>query len=124
MRQVAKFMDRSPKDIPARYSAIRAHLSKLHHASAGLTAKTLQNHKSNTKSALLWLAREKGVPEHGAPLTAAWENLRARGQGQSYSIEVVVHAVLLGEQHPADRGRRSRGRSLRGISFAVRQAGR
>jgi hypothetical protein len=77
MRQVAKFIDRSTKDIPARYSAIRAHLSKLHHAPAGLTAKTLQNHKSNTKSALLWLAREKGVPEHGAPLTAAWETLRA-----------------------------------------------
>jgi integrase len=26
---------------------------------------------------LLWLAREKGVPEHGAPLVPAWENLRA-----------------------------------------------
>ena len=81
MRQVAKFMDRSPKDIPARYSAIRADLSQLHHAPAGLTAKTLQNHKSNTKSALLWLAREKGVPEYGAPLTAAWEKLRAEVRG-------------------------------------------
>lgn len=45
---------------------------------AGLTAKTLQNHKSNTKSALLWLEREKGIPKHGAPLTAAWEELRAK----------------------------------------------
>jgi integrase len=25
---------------------------------------------------LLWLAREKGIPEHGAPLTPAWEELR------------------------------------------------
>jgi hypothetical protein len=77
MRQVAKIMDDPLGAIPARYSAIRADLSQLHHAPAGLTAKTLQNHKSNTKSALLWLAREKGVPEHGAPLTAAGETLRA-----------------------------------------------
>ena len=42
------------------------------------TAKTLQNHKSNTKSALLWWEREKGIPKHGAPLTAAWEELRAK----------------------------------------------
>jgi hypothetical protein len=77
MRQIAKIMDKPLEVIPARYSAIRADLSQLHHAPAGLTPKTLQNHKSNTKSALLWLAREKGVPEHGAPLTAAWETLRA-----------------------------------------------
>jgi integrase len=37
----------------------------------------MQNHKSNVKSALLWLAREKGIPEYGAPLTPAWERLRA-----------------------------------------------
>jgi hypothetical protein len=42
----------------------------------GLTAKTLRNHKSNAKSALLWLAREKDVPRYGAPLTPAWEALR------------------------------------------------
>jgi hypothetical protein len=28
------------------------------------------------KSALLWLAREKGIPKHRAPLTPAWESLR------------------------------------------------
>jgi len=45
---------------------------------AGLTAKTLQNHKSNVKTALLWLAREKGIPEHGALLSAEWEELKAK----------------------------------------------
>jgi hypothetical protein len=30
------------------------------------------------KSALLWLAREKGIPRHGAPLMPAWEGLRAQ----------------------------------------------
>ena len=36
------------------------------------------NHRSNVKGMLLWLAREKGIPEHGAQLTAAWEELRAK----------------------------------------------
>jgi Phage integrase family len=30
------------------------------------------------KSALRWLAREKGIPEHGAALSPAWEALRAQ----------------------------------------------
>jgi integrase len=76
LRQIAKVLDKPLEVIPARYSAIRADLAQLHHAPAGLTAKTLQNHKSNAKSALLWLAREKGVPAHGVPLTPAWEELR------------------------------------------------
>jgi hypothetical protein len=78
LRQIAKALDKPPEVIPARYSAVRADLAQLHHAPAGLTAKTLQNHKSNAKSALLYLAREKGIPEHGAPLTPAWEELRAK----------------------------------------------
>ena len=76
MRQIAKALDKPMEVIPARYSAVRADLLGLHHVPAGLTAKTMQNHKSNTKSALLWLAREKAVPEHGAPLTVEWEARR------------------------------------------------
>ena len=78
LRQIAKALDRPMAVIPARYSAVRADLAHLHQVPAGLTAKTLQNHKSNVKSALLWLAREKGVPEHGAPLAPAWGELRAK----------------------------------------------
>src|SRR5262245_24881415 len=77
LRQIAKMLDRPLEVIPARYSAVRAELAQLHHARVGLTAKTLQNHKSNVKSALLWLGRERGVPEHGAPLAPAWADLRA-----------------------------------------------
>jgi hypothetical protein len=76
LRRMAKALDRPLEVIPARYSAVRADLINLHQVPAGLTAKTLQNHKSNVKSALLWLAREKGIPEHGAPLMPAWEKLR------------------------------------------------
>jgi hypothetical protein len=78
LRQIAKALDKPLEVIPAGYSAVRADLAQLHQVPAGLTAKTLQNHKSNAKSALLWLAREKGVPEHGAPLTPAWEGLRTQ----------------------------------------------
>jgi hypothetical protein len=81
MRQVAKAWGRPLEVIPARYSAVRADLINLHQVPAGLTAKTLQNHKSNTKSALLYLAREKGVPEHGAPLMEEWKALKAKIEG-------------------------------------------
>jgi hypothetical protein len=77
MRRIAQALDKPPELIPARYSAVRPLLTQLHPVPTGLTAKTLQNHRSNVKSALLWLAREKGIPEHGAPLTAPWEELRA-----------------------------------------------
>jgi Phage integrase family len=76
MRRVAKAFDKPLEIIPARYSAVRAEMGQLHSAPLGLTPKTLQNHKSNVKSALLWLAREKGIPRHGAPLSSAWELLR------------------------------------------------
>lgn len=78
LRQIAKALDVPLEVIPARYSAVRADLICLHEVPVGLTAKTLQNHKSNVKSALLWLAREKGIPQHGAPLTAEWAALRAK----------------------------------------------
>jgi integrase len=78
LRQIAKALDKPLEVIPARYSAVRADLSNLHQVPAGLTLKTLQNHKSNVKRALLWLAHERGVPEHGAPLTSDWEALRSQ----------------------------------------------
>jgi hypothetical protein len=58
LRQTAKVLDKPLEVIPARYSAVRADLINLHAVPVGMTAKTLANHKSNVKSALLWLARE------------------------------------------------------------------
>src|SRR3984893_9935690 len=78
LRQIAKALDKPLEVIPARLTAIRADLAQVHHVPTGLTRKTLQNHKSNVKSALLWLARERRIPRHGAPLTPAWEELRAQ----------------------------------------------
>ena len=77
VRQFAKVVDRPLEVIPARYSAVRNDLANWHHVPSGLTPKTVMNHRSNVKGMLLWLGREKGVPEHGAPLSAEWEELRA-----------------------------------------------
>ena len=76
LRQIAKALDRPLELIPARYSAVRAALAQLHHVPLGLSAKTLRNHKSNAKSALLWLANERGMPRYGTKLTPAWECLQ------------------------------------------------
>jgi integrase len=78
LRQIAKLLDKPPEVIPARLSAVGADLARLHHVPAGWERKTLQNHKSNARSALLWLAREKRIPRHGAALTPAWKELRAQ----------------------------------------------
>jgi hypothetical protein len=78
LRQFAKAMDRPLEVIPARYSAVRNELAKWHHAPSGLSPKTVMNHRSNTKRVLLYLSREKGIPEHGAPLTVEWQELRAQ----------------------------------------------
>jgi hypothetical protein len=78
LRQFAKAVDRPLEVIPARYSAVRNDLANWHHAPSELTRKTVMNHRSNVKRALLYLSHENGVPEHGAPLTAEWEGLRAQ----------------------------------------------
>jgi hypothetical protein len=75
LRQIAKALDKPLELIPARYSAIRWGLVRLQSGALGVTAKTLANHKSNAKRALLWLAREKEAPAHGAPLSPAWNEL-------------------------------------------------
>jgi hypothetical protein len=75
---IAKAFDQSVELIPARYSAIRARMAALHHVPLDWVAKTLANHKANTKAALMWFAKEKDVIPHGVPLSPAWERLRAQ----------------------------------------------
>ena len=59
LRQFAKAMDRPLQVIPARYSGVRNDLANWHHVPAGLTAKTVMNHRSNVKGVLLWLGRRR-----------------------------------------------------------------
>src|SRR5229473_6386236 len=75
---IAKAFDQPLELIPARYSAIRARMAALHHVPLDWVAKTLANHKANTKAALMWFAKEKDVIPHGVPLSPAWDRLRAQ----------------------------------------------
>jgi integrase len=77
-RQVAKWLDRPTAVIPARWNAIRVWMTQLHHARAGVTAKTLANHKSNVRAALRWFGKEHDVPRRGVPLSSDWASFRER----------------------------------------------
>jgi integrase len=72
---IAKAFDRPIEVIPARYSAVRARMAALHHVPLDWVPKTLANHKSNAKAALIWFAKEKDVLPHGVPLSPAWDRL-------------------------------------------------
>jgi len=50
----------------------------LHHVPLDWVAKTLANHRSNAKAALIWFAREKDVLQHGVALSPAWDCLRVQ----------------------------------------------
>ena len=76
VRQVAKWLDRPPAEIPARWNAIRMSVRQLHHARVGVTAKTFANHKSNVRAALRWFGNEHGVPQMGARLPPEWARFR------------------------------------------------
>jgi integrase len=75
---IAKAFEQPIELIPARYSAIRARMAVLHHVPLDWVAKTLANHRSNTKAALIWFAKEKDVLPHGVPLSPAWGQLRVQ----------------------------------------------
>ena len=74
---IARAFDQPMELVPARFSAIRARMAALHHVPLDWTAKTLSNHRSNAKKALLWFASEADVLQHGVALSSAWERLYA-----------------------------------------------
>jgi hypothetical protein len=75
-RQIARLLDRPVEVIPARWSSVRFSVGQLHHARAGVTAKTLANHRANVQAALRWFGKEHDVPPRGIPLSANWARLR------------------------------------------------
>jgi integrase len=78
LRQIAKVLDVPPENLAARWIAVHWRVSQLHHARAGMAWKTLANHKSNVKAALLWFRDEQGLPRGGARLMPEWRTLRVR----------------------------------------------
>lgn len=77
LRQIAKSLNRPPAVIPARWQAVRISVAQLHHARAGVTPKTLANHKSNTRAALRWFGKGSDVPQRGVRLTPDWARFYA-----------------------------------------------
>ena len=76
LRQIAKALNKPMETLPARWTAARFNVERLHHATVGANAKTLANQKSNVKAALRWFSKEHDVSPRGAPLTPAWAALR------------------------------------------------
>jgi integrase len=78
VRQIGHALALPLETIPARWTSIRFRVKSLHHVKAGCREKTLQNHKSNVRAALLWFADEHDVAPRGVPLSADWLRLRER----------------------------------------------
>ena len=76
LRQIGKALDRPLELVPARWTAVRIPVGRLHHHPLGITAKTLANHRANVKAALRWFTGETGGPARGAPVSADWVRLR------------------------------------------------
>jgi hypothetical protein len=70
---IARAFDRPMELIVARYSGVRARMAALHHVPLDWTTKTLSNHRSNAKAALLWFAKNAGVLPYGVVLLPVWE---------------------------------------------------
>src|SRR5262245_63025757 len=82
LRQIAKAMDKPMDIIPARWTSARFAVGRLHHVRVGANPKTLANHKSNVRAALLWFGNAEKVPRRGMPLTPDWQQLRQQLSGQ------------------------------------------
>jgi integrase len=76
LRRLAAFLDRPMTLVPARWSAVRIPASRLKATRLGVTQKTLANHLSNVRAALVWMHKEKRVAARGACLSPEWEVLR------------------------------------------------
>ena len=72
LRQICSYLNRPPETVPGRWSAIKGAVYALHAARVSANAKTLANHKSNARAAMLWFGKEKNVAIRGTPLTAPW----------------------------------------------------
>jgi integrase len=76
LRQIAKALGRVPAEIPARWTSARFAIGRLHAARVGANPKTLANHKSNVRAAVLWFAGATNLPTRGVPLSPEWAVLR------------------------------------------------
>ena len=76
IRRMAAFLERHPGQLPARLSALRHGIARLHHQNLGVSRKSLQNHLANFKAALGY-AQQHTKPGRGAPMDRAWTGVMA-----------------------------------------------
>src|SRR5262245_61839368 len=91
LRVIAAALGKPPELLPARWTAPRQPMSRLHHTQMGVTAKALGKHKAKVQGALRWFAKEESVPLRGSPLSPEWALLRDgiadyRTRANSYSL--------------------------------------
>lgn len=82
LRQIGKALDKPLEVIPARWTAARHPIARLHFARLGANPKTLANHKANARAALQWFGSETDLPRRGTPLLPSWQRLRDRLEHQ------------------------------------------
>jgi hypothetical protein len=75
LKRIAEGIGRPAASLPARLTAIRHPVSRLNAAQMEIEAKTLANHKSNLRSAVLHYGKFEGLPPRGARLSADWHVL-------------------------------------------------
>lgn len=77
LRRVAAGIDRRPESIPARLTSLRHPMARLNAARMGIEPKSLSNHKSNVRAAVLHVMQVTDAPRRGVPLSPAWAELMA-----------------------------------------------
>jgi hypothetical protein len=101
LRVIAKMLGRSPELVPARWTAVRGPISRLHHVQRGMERKTLINHKGNGRGARLVRQDRRCSPARCAPsprLGAAVGRYRVL---QDEKSALLGDAFLVRTRHPA-----------------------
>lgn len=75
MNRIAEGIGRPAASLPARLTALRQPVHRLNAARMRIDGKTLSNHKSNLRAALLHLAKVANIPTRGARLSPDWSRL-------------------------------------------------
>ena len=76
LRRVAEFIGKDPAQLPARLSALRFGLARLHHVQLGVRRKkTLQNHVANLKAAIRHVSAAERLSDRGITLAPDWQAL-------------------------------------------------
>ena len=66
IRRIGEGIGRPPKSLPARLTSLRHPVSRLNAARMKITRKSLANHKSNLKAAILYFMKGQGGAEFAA----------------------------------------------------------